>query len=92
MKGYGDKRSYQEICDLFNATFNAREPISKSTIVRTVQRFIETGIVKIVRAIDLHLPPMMRRVQLFCNALLKRLIRLLKKFTENEVSQSSVTF
>jgi len=37
MKEYGDKkRSYQEVCDLFNAIFNAREPISKSTLVRTV--------------------------------------------------------
>jgi len=47
MKSYGDKeRSYQEICDLFNAIFNAREPVSKSIVVRTVQRFIETGSVK----------------------------------------------
>jgi len=35
MKRYEDKkRSYQEICDFFNATFNAQEPISKSTIVK----------------------------------------------------------
>jgi len=26
------------------ATFNAREQISNSTVVRTVQRFIETGV------------------------------------------------
>jgi len=30
----------------FNATFHAREPISKSTVVRTIQRFVETGSVK----------------------------------------------
>jgi len=49
MKEYGDmdkRKSHQETYDLFNAIFNAREPISKSTIVRTVQRFIETGSVK----------------------------------------------
>jgi len=63
MKRYGDKkRSYQETCDLFNATFNVREPISKSTVVRTVQRFIETGSMKDRAVTDLHLPPMMRRV------------------------------
>jgi len=47
IKEYGDKkRLYQETCNLFNATFNPREPISKFTVVRTVQRFIETGNVK----------------------------------------------
>lgn len=48
MKGYEDniKRSYQETCNLFNATFNARNPISKSTVVKTFQRFIQTGSVK----------------------------------------------
>jgi len=47
MKGYGDKRrSYQETCNFFNATFNGRKPISRSTVVKTVQRFIETGSVK----------------------------------------------
>jgi len=40
MKEYGVKGRYQETCDVFNVTFNAREPISKSTVVRTVQRFI----------------------------------------------------
>jgi len=46
MKGYGDKkRSYQETCDLFNATL-AQEPISKLIVIRTVQRFMETGSVK----------------------------------------------
>jgi len=28
----------QKTCDLFNATFNVREPISKSIVVRTIQR------------------------------------------------------
>lgn len=47
MRGYGDKqRSFQETCDLFNATFNDRNPISKSTVVRTIGRVIETGSVK----------------------------------------------
>lgn len=47
MKGYGDKqRSYQETCDLFNATFNARNPISKSTVVRTIYRFLQTDSIK----------------------------------------------
>jgi len=37
IKAYGNKkRSYQKTCDLFNATFNAQEPISKSTVIRTV--------------------------------------------------------
>jgi len=65
------KRSYQETCDLFNATFNARESISKST-VRTIQRFIETGeqCERSFTVDDLHLPSMMKRVQLFCKALL----------------------
>jgi len=27
---------YKKTCDLFNATFNAQEPISKSTVVRIV--------------------------------------------------------
>jgi len=42
MKGYGDKKKlYQETYGLFNATFNVREPISKSTIIRIVQHFID---------------------------------------------------
>jgi len=37
MKEHGDKkRSYQKTCDLFNATFNARKPFSKSAVIRTV--------------------------------------------------------
>lgn len=47
MKEYGDKQmSYQETCDLFNTTFNERNSISKSTVIRTIHRFIETGGVK----------------------------------------------
>jgi len=45
MKEYGDKKFRdQETCDLFNATFNAREPISKLTVVRIFQRFITDSI------------------------------------------------
>jgi len=67
---------------IFNATFNAQEPISKSTAVKIVQRFKpETGSVKVC-VDNLYLLPMMRRVQLFCKALSKRLIHLLKKLLQ----------
>lgn len=46
MYGYGDRvRSLQEVCDLFNNTFRNREPITKSTVSKTVRRFEETGTV-----------------------------------------------
>jgi len=44
LKIYINKQtSYQEICDIFIA-FNARNSIFKSTIIRTIQRFIETSV------------------------------------------------
>jgi transposase len=42
--GYGDrKRSHQEACALFNETHPNRNPISKSTVTKTLKRFNETG-------------------------------------------------
>lgn len=47
MRGCGDRtRSYQEAADLFNITFPDRAPITKSTVLKTVKRFQETGSVK----------------------------------------------
>lgn len=47
MRGYGDKeRSYQQVADLFNDTYGGRQPIHKSTVCRTVNRFERTGSVK----------------------------------------------
>lgn len=47
MRGYGNlTRSFQEVADLYNEENNLRPPISKSTVVRTVHRFQETGSVK----------------------------------------------
>jgi transposase len=44
IRGFGDRqRSVIETKELFNTTFPNREPISKSTVVRTVQRFEVTG-------------------------------------------------
>ncbi|KMQ85171.1 transposable element tc3 transposase [Lasius niger] len=48
MRGWGNQvRSYKEVMRLFNDTFrNENNGISKSTVVRTVQRFQVTGSVK----------------------------------------------
>lgn len=47
MRGYGDRViSYREVRDLFNDTFPERNPISHSTVIKTVQRFELTGSVK----------------------------------------------
>jgi len=47
MIGYGDrKRTHQEVCNLFNDTHPDKNPISKSTVTRTLQRYRETGGVK----------------------------------------------
>ena len=48
MKGYGDRtRSNEEVQILFNDTFRVgMEPISKSTVQRTIQRFNVSGGVK----------------------------------------------
>ena len=47
MRGYGDRvRSYQEVANLFNATFPEHPPISKSTVYRTVDRFERMGLIK----------------------------------------------
>lgn len=44
MRGCGDNvRSYSEVAKLFNARFPERNPISKSTVFKTVGRFEETG-------------------------------------------------
>lgn len=45
--GYGDRiRSLEEVRRLFNYTFPERDPISRSTVSRTIQRFEETGSIK----------------------------------------------
>jgi len=48
MRGWGNEvRSYKEVMRLLNDTFrNENNGISKITVVRTVQRFQETGSVK----------------------------------------------
>lgn len=47
MIGYGDRRrSYAEVCNLFNATYPNRNPINKSTVCKTLRRFNHTGSVK----------------------------------------------
>ncbi|XP_024869057.1 uncharacterized protein LOC112452865, partial [Temnothorax curvispinosus] len=47
MRGYGDRvRSFEQVATLFNDTYADREPISKSTVQKTVRRFEETGSVK----------------------------------------------
>lgn len=48
MRGWGDnRRSYNNVKQLLNENFrNEKTAISKSTVVRTVQRFEETGTVK----------------------------------------------
>lgn len=45
MRGWGDRqRSYNEVVDLFNATFRVGEAgISKGTVSKTIRRFEETG-------------------------------------------------
>lgn len=44
MRGFGDRtRPLEEVQHLFNDTFPERNPISKSTVFRTIQRFEETG-------------------------------------------------
>jgi len=46
-RGFGDcVRSYQEVTDLLNDTHPDRNPISKSTIQKTMTRFFETETVK----------------------------------------------
>lgn len=47
MRGYGDRvRSFEQVATLFTDTYADREPISKSTVKKTVTRFEETGSVK----------------------------------------------
>lgn len=48
MRGWGDnERSYQEVANLFNTTFRVEQAqLSKGTVTKTVQRFLETGNVK----------------------------------------------
>lgn len=47
MIGYGDRRrSYSEVVALYNAIHEDREPIARSTVIKTLQRFDETGGVK----------------------------------------------
>lgn len=48
MRGYGLNkiRSYQEVVTLFNETYPERNPISKSTVYCTVERFHRTGSIK----------------------------------------------
>ncbi|KAG8314406.1 hypothetical protein J6590_093354, partial [Homalodisca vitripennis] len=44
MVGWGNnRRSHEEACHLFNDYFHERQPISRTTVGRTVQRFMETG-------------------------------------------------
>lgn len=45
--GYGDRmRSFEEVVNIFNGSHPDREPISKSTVSKTLRRFHETGNVK----------------------------------------------
>lgn len=47
IRGFGDRqRSFNETKHLFNDTFPDRPPISKSTVIRTIQRFDQTGTCK----------------------------------------------
>lgn len=49
MRGWGDQeRGYKQVQRLFNETFRVEEnnPISKSTVIRTIRRFEETGGIK----------------------------------------------
>ncbi|KAG8302280.1 hypothetical protein J6590_034593 [Homalodisca vitripennis] len=44
MVGWGNnRRSHEEACHLFNEYYHERQPISRKTVGRTVQRFMETG-------------------------------------------------
>ncbi|KAG8243641.1 hypothetical protein J6590_040947 [Homalodisca vitripennis] len=44
MVGWGNNgRSHEEACHLFHDYFHERQPISRTTVGRTVQRFMETG-------------------------------------------------
>lgn len=44
MVGWGNnRRSHEEACHLFNDYFPERQPICRTTVGRTVQRFMETG-------------------------------------------------
>lgn len=47
MRGFGNKmRSYEETANLFNDTYPDRNPVSKSTVLRTVARYEQTGSVQ----------------------------------------------
>ena len=47
MRGYGDRqRSFQQVSDLFNETFPHVQPINKSTVKKTVDRFNNHGVVE----------------------------------------------
>ena len=47
MIGYGDRtRSFSQVVNIFNELHPDREPITKSTVSKTLQRFHETGGVK----------------------------------------------
>lgn len=47
MIGYGDRvRTHEEVCHIFNDLHPERNPISRSTVTKTLQRFKATGIVK----------------------------------------------
>lgn len=47
IRGFGDReRSYDQVRQIFNQTFNQRPPISKSAVEKTVKRFSDTGSVK----------------------------------------------
>jgi len=45
MRGWGDKRSYSAVVRLFNYAYPNRR-INKSTMLKTIKRFRETGSVK----------------------------------------------
>jgi hypothetical protein len=47
MVGYGDrKRSCAQVVTIFNEIYSNREPISRTTLSKPLQRFQETGSVK----------------------------------------------
>lgn len=45
--GHGDrKRTYEQVCEIFNERYQDRNPISKTTVCRVVKHFEQTGNVK----------------------------------------------
>jgi len=73
MKEYANKQ-ISRACDLFNAIFKMQNLILKSTVIRTIQRFLKTGSMKDHMRNEQSKSPMMKRMQIFCKVLSKHLI------------------